>query len=106
MMNPGTTYLLFVPPAWFVGGTLVEVKDGYAVFKDCAYLESVGEGSMIGGIPAATTAKELNKVCKQAWGIPDGLAVRMDAILMCVPCARDLKPLSRQEDAAAIKGSK
>jgi hypothetical protein len=104
--NEGETYVFFIPPSWLLGGTIATTGNGNIVLKDCAYLESVGTDSMIGGVAMATTPKRMNEVCTRAWPIPDGTKIREEAILIATPCMRDLKPLARAQDAEAIKKSK
>ena len=93
-----------IPPGWILGGTIMGFTPNYLVVKDCSYIEGINDGhSALGSIPNANTAKELNAVVSRAYPIKDGMKLRKDAVLISIPCNRDLTPLSRKDDATAIK---
>jgi hypothetical protein len=51
----------------------------------------------------AKDAKGLKEAVTRSYPMKDGSAIRLDAILIAVPCDRDLKPLARAGEADAIK---
>lgn len=103
-MIKGETYVINVPPSWILAGTAMEVTDTHMILKDSVYIESIGDGhSALGSVPRAKSAAELKAAAIRSYPIPDGMAVRLDAILISVPCARDMTPLSRAGEAEAIK---
>lgn len=105
-MEIGKTYVVFIPPGWLLAGTVESLTDTHVVLKDAAYLESAGEGSILGGVALATNPQQQQAACRQAWPLPDGLILSREAILIASPCARDVKPLARAEAAKTIKGAR
>ena len=100
----GETAIFNIPPGWILGGTIMGMTTNYLVVKDCVYIEGIADGhSALGSIPGADTAKRLKDTVTRSYPIRDGMKVRKDAVLISVPCMRDLTPLSRAEDASAIK---
>lgn len=100
----GTTHILNVPPGWILGGTIAEATKDELVLKDCVYIEGISDGhSALGSIPAASTPKAMKDIVSRSYPIRDGMRLRRDAVLISVPCMRDLTPLSRAEDVSAIK---
>jgi hypothetical protein len=104
MLEKDRTYVLFIPPAWLIGGTVDKIVDGVVYLRDAVYLESVGAGES----PVSTLAKEtdprrLRKIITSCYGMPDGVAIRLDGCLMAVPCAISLRPLALSQEVDAIR---
>lgn len=99
----GSTHLFNIPPGWLLAGTVQAVTDMHIVLKDAVYLEGINDGHSAFSVATAVTPKDLNAVVSKSYPMRDGACVRRDAILISVPCARDMTPLSRSGDAAAIK---
>lgn len=106
-IQPGVTYVFFVPPGWLLGGTVDSLTaDGCAILKDCVYLESSASGhATVHSLPAALTAKEMTDCVPRSWSMPDGTFVRVDAILFANPCKASLAPLARAKSAEAIQNA-
>jgi hypothetical protein len=100
----GSTFVFNIPPGWILGGTIQESTKDEIVVKDAVYIEGIADGhSALGSVPSANTPKELKAIVTRSYPSRDGMRFRRDAVLISVPCARDLTPLSRAEDASAIK---
>lgn len=100
----GTTLIMFVPPGWIIGGTIVNQDNECLEMKDIVYIESVANSfSSIGDIAMAKTAAELKKIVSQSYPIPNGTKFRKETLLIQVPCVRDLTPLARQKDGETVK---
>lgn len=106
-LEVGKTYVFFVPPGWILGGTISEIDAKTVTLVDACYLENAGEGqTLIGSVAAATTPAQLTAACPTSWPIPDGTMLPIEPLLIRVPCARDLTPLSRAKAADALRRSR
>jgi hypothetical protein len=103
-IETGKTYIFNIPPSWIVGGTVVDQDDTHVYLTDGIYVESIGDGySALGSIAMASDSKGLKDAVTKSYPLKDGTAFRRDALLIHVECNRDLQPLSRSEEAKAIK---
>lgn len=105
----GQHYVFFVPPGWILGGTIRNVfpETGEIELQDAVYMEGVNQGkSSIGDVALSKDAKEMTNVITSCYPIPDGTRLRAEALLITVPCLRDLTPLSRKREADAVKGAR
>jgi hypothetical protein len=100
----GTTHVLNVPPGWLLAGTIAEVTKEELVLRDSIYIEGIGDGhSALSSVSSAVSAKDLKSAVTKCYPVRDGMRLRRDAVLISVPCVRDMTPLSRGDDANAIK---
>lgn len=100
----GRTYVMNIPPGWILVGTIAATDGVTFAVQDGVYVEGINDSySALGSIAMAKSAKEMKAAVSRCYPVPDGYQVRCDAVLISVPCERDVTPLSRQEDAASIK---
>jgi hypothetical protein len=91
MFKPGTTYLLHMPTGWIVMGTAVDERNGYVTFRDCAYIERIGDGhSAVGSLPVATTADQFRAAATRYYKVAQPMSVRADSITFFLPCKMSL----------------
>lgn len=106
MLELNKTYVLFVPPSWLISGTAAKIHDGVVFLKDCTYLESVASGhSPVGSLALETDPKNLTKIITQCHPMPDGTVIRLDGILIAIPCRISMQPLARSREADAIRSA-
>jgi hypothetical protein len=105
-MEPGSTWLFFVPPGWIVGGTVDSIDGDVLHLYDAVHLEGVASGhSLMSSISTCTVPKKLAEICPTAWGYPHGFQILLSAALMRVPCRISLRQLALARDAAALAGA-
>lgn len=102
----GSTFVIFTPPGWIIGGTIKEIFDDYLILVDAVYFETVKNGaSAMGGYSMARNMKELEAASDRSWPLPDGYVMRIDGILHAAPANMSFQRLSKKDQVAAIKGA-